>query len=124
MTAVTDIASHEPRADIPLTPVSATVHPEIALSDTALAACVGRYVATGEGMFEVAIVDHHLVLHFPGDWGLPPLQLRAESPTMFFAADVPVRVGVEFAAGGSASALVVHPLRGQKSVRSVRESAP
>ena len=116
---VDDIARHILRPDSPLQPPPPRPK-EITLPAATLARYAGRYEADGEGVFVVRRGAIGITIQLPDDWGLPTLQLRAESRTDFFVAELPMRVTFELNNGGLPDAAVIHPPRGQNPVRALR----
>ncbi len=116
ITSVTDIARHLLRPEFPLEHPSAARHTEIAMDARLLDRYAGRYDASAEGVFGIVRDGDHLVINAPDGWGLPPLRIRPESTTEFFAAELPLRVTFTMDADGHVTGMLVHPPRGQSAV--------
>lgn len=113
---VADIARHLLRPEFPLERPAATRHTEIALDTKVLDSYVGRYEAAGEGVFTITRDGDHLIFAAPDEWGLPPLRIRPESATDFFASELPLRVKFQADDRGRVSGILVYPPRGQAAV--------
>ncbi len=112
---VGDIARHILRPSVPLHEPAVKTHREIALAPATLGSYAGKYEAPGEGDFVVAVTDGKLTLQTPSDWGLPIVQLHAESEREFFVSELPLRVVFD-TKDGSVTKMTVYPPRGQKGV--------
>jgi CubicO group peptidase (beta-lactamase class C family) len=118
---VGDIARHLLRPGVPLAkPAVAPRHTEIALDTAVLDSYVGRYAASGEGVFAVVREGGFLTFQAPADWGLPKLRLRPESRRDFFASELPLRVTFQVDDQGRANGMLIYPPRGQKTVPASR----
>ena len=120
LASVNDIALHLLRPETPLEAPVATRRVAIALDGAVLDSYVGTYDAAEEGAFEVVRTADALTLRLPAEWGLPPMRVRPESRTAFFASELPLRVTFELDAGGRVSGMRVSPPRGQDGVEAVR----
>jgi serine-type D-Ala-D-Ala carboxypeptidase/endopeptidase len=114
--SVADVGRHLLQPDFALKKPMVTKHIEISLDAGALKRYAGRYQATGEGIFEIKLEGNFLTFQAPADWGLPKLRLHPESPTDFFAAELPLRVTVQSDGGGQVNEVRIHPPRGQHVV--------
>jgi serine-type D-Ala-D-Ala carboxypeptidase/endopeptidase len=117
---VGDIARHLLDSDFPLAKPVQTKHTEITLDSKRLDCLIGKYEAKGEGVFVVAREGAFLTFEAPADWGLPKLRIRPESPSDFFAAELPLRVSFQIENDCQITGLLVYPPRGQKSVPAKR----
>jgi len=118
--SVEDIARHLLRPEVPLTPPT-RMRREIPMDPAVLDGYRGRFEAPGEGVFIIEREGRFLMVQPPADWGLPKMRLRAESPSDFFVAELPLLVRFETDSSGRASQIVVHPPRGQKPVTAKRQ---
>jgi D-alanyl-D-alanine-carboxypeptidase/D-alanyl-D-alanine-endopeptidase len=116
---VSDIARHLLRPAMPLAKRTARRRIEIDLDPALLDGYAGRYEAEGEA-FVIARDGGFLTIQLPVAWGLPKLRLRPESPRDFFVSELPLRVMFQTDRAGRASAVVIHPPRGQDAIRAPR----
>ena len=114
--SVSDIARHLLRPDFPLEHPRSARRTEISLDANALDAYVGRYDASGEGIFRIVREGDYLTIESPAEWGLPTLRIRPESRSEFFASELPLRVTFQAADDGRVTGMLVYPPRGQKAV--------
>jgi serine-type D-Ala-D-Ala carboxypeptidase/endopeptidase len=117
---VSDIARHLLRPDIPLAKPTATKRTQISLDPAVLETYAGRYEASGEGIFQMALEATFLTIQAPTDWGLPKLRLHPESRSDFFATELPLRVTFRTDSGGHVTGMLVYPPRGQHEVPAQR----
>jgi D-alanyl-D-alanine-carboxypeptidase/D-alanyl-D-alanine-endopeptidase len=117
---VTDIARHLLDPSFPLAEPAPARHVEVALSQDVLDSFAGRYEHVEEGAFIVARDGDGLVLTLPEPWGLPPMQMRAESPTDFFALELPLRARFQRNEQGQVTGMLVYPPRGQGALPTTR----
>jgi D-alanyl-D-alanine-carboxypeptidase/D-alanyl-D-alanine-endopeptidase len=117
---VSDIARHLLRPNIPLAKPTAIKRTQISLDPAVLETYAGRYEASGEGIFRVALEATFLTIQAPSDWGLPKLRIHPESRRDFFATELPLRVTFQTDSGGHVTGMLVYPPRGQHEVPAQR----
>jgi serine-type D-Ala-D-Ala carboxypeptidase/endopeptidase len=120
VTGVTDIARHLLDPTFLLREPTPARHVEIQLGQEALDALAGRYMHDEEGAFLIAREGDGLVLTLPDSWGLPPMHLRAEGPTDFFALELPLRARFQHNDQGEVTGMLVFPPRGQNALPTTR----
>ncbi len=118
--SVSDIARQILQPDFPLEHPVATKRTEIKLDSAVLDHYVGRYEATGEGIFAIVREENALMIEAPDNWGLPRLRIRPESEQDFFALELPLRVTFQKDATGRVTGMLLYPPRGQKAVPAQR----
>jgi CubicO group peptidase (beta-lactamase class C family) len=122
VTSVADIARHALTPTFPLEKPTIARHVEVTLPQAQLLPLVGSY-RSGEGVFAIGFDGRFLTLEAPADWGLPKLQLHAESPREFFGTVLPLRVTVRTDSAGKVIGVLIHPPRGQAAVPAERIDA-
>jgi CubicO group peptidase (beta-lactamase class C family) len=120
LAGVVDLARHTLRPELPLDTPTATKRVAIALEAAVLDDYAGSYDGGEEGTFEVLHERDALTLRFPAEWGLPPMRVRPESRTAFFASQLPLRVAFEVDAAGAVTGMKVFPPRGQGAIETRR----
>jgi hypothetical protein len=113
---VGDIARHLLQPSRPLERATRARHTEITLDTVTLDAYAGRYDLQDEGVTTIARDGTLLTIELPASWGLPKLQLHAESQRDFFATELPLRVTFEVDTSNRVSGMLVHPPRGQREI--------
>jgi CubicO group peptidase (beta-lactamase class C family) len=121
VTSVADIARHALTPAFPLEKPTITRQVEVTLPQAQLLPLVGRY-RSAQGVFAIGFDGAFLTLEAPADWGLPKLQLHAQSPREFFGAILPVRVSIRTDSAGKVVGVLIHPPRGQAAVAAERMS--
>lgn len=124
VTGVADIARHLLDPTFPLSDVAPARHVEVRLDHATLDSFAGRYQHEEEGAFDVARDGDGLVLTLPDSWGLPPVQLRAEGQTDFFALELPLRARFQRDEQGRVTGMLIYPPRGQHALRTTRAPSP
>lgn len=117
---VGDIARHLLRPSLPLQQVTPARHTEITLEAGTLDAYAGRYDLQDEGVTTIARDGGLLTIELPASWGLPKLNLHAESQRDFFATELPLRVTFEVDANDRVTGMLVHPPRSQRTIPALR----
>jgi CubicO group peptidase (beta-lactamase class C family) len=117
---VGDISRHLLRPNLPLEKPAATKRTEIAIDPAKLDLYVGKYEASGEGIFEVVREGESLTIRVPAEWGLPKFTLHPENRQDFFVAELPMRVAFQFESDGSVKKILIYPPRGQHTIPAVR----
>ncbi len=117
---VGDIARHLLRPSLPLQPVTRARHTEITVDSGTLDSYAGRYDLQDEGVTTIARDGGLLTIELPASWGLPKLNLHAESQRDFFATELPLRVTFEVDANSRATGMLVHPPRSQRTIPALR----
>jgi CubicO group peptidase (beta-lactamase class C family) len=112
---VSDIARHLLQPSRPLSQATRARHTEIKLDPAVLDTYVGRY-QMDEGVVAITREGALLSIELPADWGLPKLQLYAESQREFFARVLPLQATFEVDANGRVTGMLVHPPRGQGAI--------
>lgn len=112
---VSDIARHLLQPSLPLNQPTRARRTEITLDAGVLDTYVGRYQME-EGVVVITREGALLSIELPVDWGLPKLQLYAETKREFFARVLPLQATFEVDAGGRVTGMLVHPPRGQRAI--------
>ena len=110
------IARHLLQPDVPLSQPQRARRTEITLDAAVLDRYVGRYQIEDDGIVVITRDGALLSIELPAEWGIPKLQLHAQTQHQFFLKELPLQATFELDAKGRVTGMQVLPPRGQRVI--------